>query len=235
MTLHLPKQVLAVATVAISQLGFALPTLAEEEEMNPRERYELCSVFPLNSRCEGYTAPLSLKQRPGNAAACKLQTGEIELKGSCKIVPAEGLVTVYVEEGEKLEILDDRKATREITVPATSVSNLRYRETSKIDIAEVLFITWLSVFKPDKFSEIEIVFTDATQTTPSTLTLVTDRDLGLNLKTQLERSTGRFAEIAPEEEPEEQPAQPTAVDDRSPEPTDLESFCTSFPQNSRCH
>lgn len=233
MTVHLPKLALAVATLAISSCWYVSPTRAEEEDLSAAERFRLCTAFPLNSRCEGYTPPVALKQRPGNEAICQVRAGETETAGNCKIVLTDDRITVYVEYGEKLELLDDKPDTREISMAVGDVSNLRYRETSKIDIAEVLLITWLAIFKPDKFSEIEIVVAETAQSEISSLTLVTDRELGMNLRTNLERLTGRFAEIPVDEDDQPQDPSPTDGERQDPD-TDLNEFCQEFPLNSRC-
>jgi hypothetical protein len=242
MAVHLSKLALTVATVAISQLGFAIPLLAEEE-MSAGERFRLCSAFPLNSRCEGYTAPVSLKQRSGNGGVCKVQVAETETGGRCKIVLTSEMITIFLEEGEKLSLLDNEKATREISVAIGDVSNLRYRETKKINVGETVGLTVLfglpGLFfsRPDLFSEITVGLTDTNPMNPTALTLITDRELGGNLRSSLERSTGLFAEVLFDEddeddEPEEQ--QPTSISNPDPEPTDLDAFCQEFPLNSRC-
>ncbi|MEQ8963220.1 MAG: hypothetical protein RLP02_35830, partial [Coleofasciculus sp. C2-GNP5-27] len=79
---------------------------------------------------------------------------------------------------------------------------------------------------------IEVGFTgESDPATTQVLTLVTERELGLTLRTNLERLTGIFAEIPAEEEPEPQEA---AVDDSETYSTDLDEFCESYPHNSRC-
>ncbi len=233
MTVHLPKRALAAATVAISQLWFAVPALSQEE-MSAEERFNLCSAFPLNSRCEGYTAPVALKQRSGNEGVCKMQVGATETAGRCKILLTNELITVFVEEGDKLSLLDDERDTREISVGVGDVANLSYRETKKIDIVEFLFITWLEVFRPDKFSEITINFAETAQSDVSSVTFITDREMGINIKSYLERSTGLFANILLDEEDEAEIQEPALVENPDPEPENLEAFCQDFPLNSRC-
>ncbi|MGB3238841.1 MAG: hypothetical protein WBB29_11125 [Geitlerinemataceae cyanobacterium] len=234
MIVHLQKLALAVATIAIAPFWYAVPTLAEQEEMTALERFRLCTAFPLNSRCEGYTPPVALKQRPGNEAICQVLVGSIETAGNCKIVLTDETITIFVEEGEKLALLDDKRNTREIGIAVSDVSNLRYRETSKIDIAEVLFVTWFALFRPDKFSEIEIAFTDNTHSGYSSVTVITDRELGMNLRTHVERSTGLFADIYSDEDDKPKEPEPTVVEHHNSDSTDVDKFCEDFPLNSRC-
>jgi hypothetical protein len=216
---HLPKLSLAVTTIAISQLWFAIPMLAEEE-MSAEQQFRLCSAFPLNSRCEGYTIPVALKQRPGHEGVCKMQAGETATAGHCKILLTDGLITVFVEEGDKLALLDDKQATREISVAVSDVSNLSYRETKKINVGETVGMTLLFGLpgllfsRPDHFAEINLVLNNTTQSNLTALTLITDRNLGMNLRSSLERSTGLFAEVLFDE--------------------DDDAFCQDFPLNSRC-
>jgi hypothetical protein len=240
MIVHLPKLAFALATVTISQLGFIVPVLAEEE-MTATELYRLCTAFPLNSRCEGYTPPVALKQRPGNEGICKVQAGETKNAGRCKILLTDELITIFVEEGDKLALLDDQRDTQEISVAVGDVSNLRYRETSKRDVEETIGLTLLVGLlpallfsRPDHFSEITVGLTNTNPSNPTALTLITDRDLGMNLRTSLERSTGLFADVLLDEEDEPEEASPTVIENRDPEPTDLDSFCQEFPLNSRC-
>ncbi|MDY6938924.1 MAG: hypothetical protein SWY16_14785 [Cyanobacteriota bacterium] len=46
------------------------------------------------------------------------------------------------------------------------------------------------------------------------MTFFTDRDLGLNLRTNLERATGIFAEILPEDGEEEEKPEESESEDR---------------------
>lgn len=239
MIVHVPKLALALATATISQLGFIVPVLAEEE-MTATELYRLCTAFPLNSRCEGYTPPVALKQRPGNEGICKVQVGETETAGHCKILLTDELITIFVEEGDKLALLEDEKDTQEISVAVGDVSNLSYRETKKINVGATVGLTvlfglpGLFLSRPDRFSEITVGLTNTNSSNPTALTLITDRELGMNLRTSLERSTGLLADVLLDEEDEPEEPAPTVIENRDPEPTDLDTFCQEFPLNSRC-
>ncbi|MBE9042345.1 hypothetical protein IQ235_16350, partial [Oscillatoriales cyanobacterium LEGE 11467] len=71
--------------ILLPSLLFPTAIIAQEEELSPTERFNLCSAFPLNSRCEGYTAPVSLKQRPGKEMVCHFNSGTTEKTGKCKV------------------------------------------------------------------------------------------------------------------------------------------------------
>ena len=233
--------------VLLPSLLFPTSVIAEEE-LSARERFNLCSAFPLNSRCEGYTAPVALKQRPGKEMVCHFNSGTTERTGKCKLDIDEGRMTVYQEYGEKMDLLDDRRDTKTIEVLVPDVSSLQYRETTESDLGETIGLTLLFglpgflLSSPDKFAEISVEYIPEGQNS-SVVMLIVERDDGPNLKNALEQLTGLEAKIILESEDSEgeeyeneeaeEPA-PEAIVNPTPEPTDLESFCESFPENSRC-
>ncbi|MEQ8973995.1 MAG: hypothetical protein RIE73_26835 [Coleofasciculus sp. C1-SOL-03] len=226
--------ILATTSLTSFVLAASRPAQANPEV----DLYTLCTKFPLNSRCEGYEPPVSLKQRSGHEGICALISGETDLSGKCKISLTEGVITAYIEQGDRLAVLDDERPTQEITVAASDVATLTYQEGKKANVGRIIGNTLLfgvlgAIFtKPDQIAQIEVGFTgESDPATTQVLTLVTERELGLTLRTNLERLTGIFAEIPAEAEPE---AQEATVDDSETYSTDLDEFCESYPHNSRC-
>ena len=245
----------------VFSLASSTITLAQPEV----ELYSLCSKFPLNSRCEGYEIPVSLKQRSGHKGACNLvntqlppeateiviqesmtpETEEVfeqvELSGKCKIVLSQNMLTVYVEYGDSLDHLEEEKATKQVNVPLESVTKLGYREDDKIDTDTVILntlafgIVGALLTRPDELAQIEISFKEESESTNlKLLKLITERDLGVSLRSQLERSTGMFAEIPIEETPESEDGTMETSESDNSQNSELERFCKSFPYNSRC-
>lgn len=199
------KRVLAISTTSLL-VGLSIPpSLASEEaDLN-----KLCSSSPYNSRCEGYQARVSLKQRPGEEAACALTYRQTSFSGDCKLVLADDKMTVYIEEGQPLDYLDDRKPTKEINIVFSDVETLGYQDVKKDSRGRLIRNTLLfgvlgTLFtKPRKLSQIDIGFIEKTeqdQDNKNLLTLVTKRDAGVTLKEKLEQATGRGARMQPETE-----------------------------------
>lgn len=109
---------------------------AEGEEETGEERYSLCSKFPNNSKCEGFTAPVSLKTRSGEKGQCI--TSNLEESEKCKIDITEESITLYMETGDKLTVLEEAKDTSEIIIPLDLVKSFTYSEENKINVGAVL-------------------------------------------------------------------------------------------------
>ncbi len=77
--------------------------------------------IPQNSQCNGYQVPIALDDRPGEAGACVVTTKKIETRTVCKLAVNNGKVIAYYEIGEDLEVLSDKKATREIQINGTEI------------------------------------------------------------------------------------------------------------------
>ena len=225
-----------LATTSLT--SFILAASRSVQAIPEVDLYTLCTKFPLNSRCEGYEPPVSLKQRSGHEGICALTSSETDLSGKCKISLTEGIITAYIEQGDRLAVLDDQRPTQEITVAASNVATLTYQEGKKANVGRIIGNTLLfgvlgAIFtKPDKISQIDVGFTPASDSgMTQVLTLVTERELGLTLKSNLEQLTGIFAETPPEAEPEPEAA---TADNPENNSTDLDKFCESYPHNSRC-
>lgn len=113
----------------LSFFSFFLPIAvsAQSQEMSTQELYELCSRFPQNSRCEGYEAPISLDRRIGTDARCFVGWASQGQGGRCKIQITETALNVYVEAGEKIEQIGNKRSTLEVVIPIDHIffSNVR--------------------------------------------------------------------------------------------------------------
>lgn len=107
------KQLLAVA-LSFCSLIIGGQALAQEDL--DRELLEFCKKSPLNSKCEGVEAPISLKERDGIEVECQLRFGGNDKLEGCKYSVEEDTLTVYVEVGEKIKVLDDLQPTQEIKI-----------------------------------------------------------------------------------------------------------------------
>ncbi|MFB2976917.1 hypothetical protein [Microseira sp. BLCC-F43] len=194
------RKVVAIATTSLV-LGLSVPAAAGDEV----DIYTLCSKFPLNSRCQGYQIPVPLEERSGDLGECSLKTGETTKEGDCKVLLTEQKITIYMEEGEELEILQGQKTTREYNISIKDITALSYKKESRTPTSRrvrnfLLFgVLGAALTRPDKLAQIDIGFTDSSPNQPvaNTLTLLLKRDTGTTLKDQLVQLTGITA-VEPE-------------------------------------
>ncbi len=176
--------------------------------------YHLCSHFPLNSQCKGYETPISLDDRLGKTGDCIFKNNEVENRGLCKITVNEAGITIYQETGKQLEIIKDQKSTRTIQITPTSVSGMEYYEDEKDNtgakvVNTILFgIAGLLLTPNKKVSEIRVNYTSTTPQDTSqekesinSLRVVIERNTGREMRSQLEKITGRQAQT-PQAKPE---------------------------------
>jgi uncharacterized protein YjbI with pentapeptide repeats len=83
----------------LSTLAFRHPVLAQDSQMSSSDLYELCSRFPLNSRCEGVKIPsvIPLEERSGIEATCFLANGIYFHSAKCKASVTKTDLLVYIE------------------------------------------------------------------------------------------------------------------------------------------
>lgn len=194
------RRVLAIATTSLV-LSLSVPATAENEVY----LHTLCSNFPLNSRCQGYQIPVALEERSGDLGECSLKTGETTKEGDCKVLLTYQKITIYMEEGEELEILQGNKTTREYNIFLKDITALFYKKESKTPTSRrvrnfLLFgVIGAALTRPDKLAQIDIRFTDSSQNQPipNTFTLLLKRDTGTTLKDKLLQLTGLTA-VEPE-------------------------------------
>jgi hypothetical protein len=194
---------------------FAVPNtvLAEDRQMSINELYNLCSQFPLNSRCEGYTAPIPLSLRSGNKGVCAMVSSEEERwGGECKVQVTNETLTAYIEEGDRMELLDNEKATREIIIPLDRITHLTYQEGGaglgkKIGLTLLLGWPGFLLADSEKNSTIEVSFMpqsdsdSPTQETPNTQMFAWEmnRSQGTYMRSKLEEVTGLSVEFISED------------------------------------
>ncbi|MBD2487345.1 MULTISPECIES: hypothetical protein [Nostocales] len=181
--------------------------IAPVNALNAKKLYQLCSSFPLNSRCQGYEVPISLDDRSGKKGDCILNKNDLEKRGNCKVNVNEIGVTIYQEMGEKLEIINDKKSTQIIQISPKEISRIEYREDEKDNtdarvVNTLLFgITGFLLTPNKKISEIQINYASATpedtsqeQRSMDYLRIFVGRGTGREMRSQLEKITGLQAE-----------------------------------------
>jgi hypothetical protein len=197
--------VLLLATVALPNA-----VLAEDNQMSARELYNLCSMFPLNSRCEGYTPPIPLDDRSGDKGVCAMVISEEDRwGGECKVQVTDEMVIAYIEEGDRMALLDNEKATREITIPLQGITHLTYQEGGaglgkKIGLTLLLGLPGFLLADSDKNSTIEVTFTPSIESETATQTTQmfaweTNRRQGNSMRSKLEQVTGMSVEVLSED------------------------------------
>ena len=153
----------------------------------------LCSKFPLNSRCEGYKAPISLDNRLGKKAKC-LFSGD-EKSTRCKVYVTNDLVKFYVESGKRLDILEGKKDTKEVVIPMKTIKSLSYSERKKIDPGAVFAFGVWGLLAKKKMSTIGIRYQEGVEPSEKQVVLVTGRKNGRKIRQKLELQTNIVADI----------------------------------------
>lgn len=201
MKLTIPKGVAVVAGLTSLLLASPLARASDTQV----ELYNLCSKFPLNSRCEGYDVPVPLENRQGSEGECSFVFGESDRAEACKFTVDEEKITLYLEEGDPLSLLGDERATREVLIPIERILTLNYSEYNQVDnVAQFLVGALLYELSgaDEEIVEVEVGFTvesDSGQTDYNFLTIVTDRESGVDLRSQLGRSADLQAGIPSDE------------------------------------
>ncbi|MEL7077272.1 MAG: pentapeptide repeat-containing protein [Cyanobacteria bacterium J06582_2] len=126
-----------LASVLTTQVSFS------QGSENEAELYKFCARFPSNTKCEGIETPVSLESRDGEEFSCTFEfdPGELDQADECKVSFREDGITVYQELGEKLELLDDERATKEIDVPRDRIFVTNYQVWNEIHRWELGFLT----------------------------------------------------------------------------------------------
>ena len=185
---------LALCLLLLTQFFLIInPAKAQGEE----ERFKFCSRFPQNSKCEGYTAPIPLEDRSGEEAECFLE--DQESGDECKVQLESEILTLYIETGDNLDILDNEKSTKELAIPLTAIESFAYSEDDTISTGRVLTFGLIGLLSKKKISAFEFTLQplkdDAEQKIPNQAFLVLDRDEGENLLEEIEEKTQLSAEI----------------------------------------
>ena len=193
------KSAFLAATVFLTSVAVCIPFYAQARNAN----YYLCSKFPLNSRCEGYEFPISLEERTGDGGDCELVVGSTTQEGDCKFNISEKGVSIYVEEGSRLSVIGNERATREISIPFEAISFYDYFEYERENSSASAgfgggliggIIAGLT-YREKEMSEIEIRYIDESSSHEEQigfLSIMTARVPGIALKTQLEQLEDSF-------------------------------------------
>ena len=159
--------------------------------------FNLCSKFPYNSKCKGYEAPIPLDNRLGEESRCLL--GNKEELQNCKIYIDEKSLKMYVETGDKLDILDGDRDTKEIITPFTSIQSFSYAERKKVDTGRVIaFGVWglLAKKKTSTFNfRIKSEGTTEGNQVFKQIVFITSRDAGREMRQSVEEKTGLVPEV----------------------------------------
>jgi uncharacterized protein YjbI with pentapeptide repeats len=127
---------LIITSVLTSKLSLA------QNQTDSQELYELCSKFPSNSRCEGVGTPIPLKERDGKEINCKFafDTGVLKQSGGCKLLTDGNTLTIYQEQGEKIELLENKRSTSETKIKSDRIFISNYQVWNKIHRWEIGFV-----------------------------------------------------------------------------------------------
>ena len=123
----------------LAAIVVASPSVAQNQEID-NELYQLCTQFPLNSRCAGFNIPIPLDARKGEEAAWGFNTGKKRQSGKCKIVATARGLTLYIEEGKELDFLDNKRGTAVVNVPLARVFAMNYQQWNRIHRVELGFL-----------------------------------------------------------------------------------------------
>lgn len=102
-------------TLFFCSLILSRQTLAQAESED-LDLLKFCQKSPLNSKCDGVTFPVPLDEREGIKVDCQLRVSNSNELEDCKYNVKGNTLTVYLESGEDLEFLGDRKSTEEIKI-----------------------------------------------------------------------------------------------------------------------
>jgi uncharacterized protein YjbI with pentapeptide repeats len=127
---------LIITSVLTSELSLA------QNQTDAEELYELCSKFPMNGKCKGVGAPISLKERKGTEVNCKFvfDPEVLEQSGGCKLIADGNTLIIYQEQGEKIELLEDKRSTSETKIKSDRIFIANYQVWNKIHRWEIGFV-----------------------------------------------------------------------------------------------
>lgn len=203
-----------VATILFLAPILLVSSARAQEEMDLRELYNLCSRFPYNSRCEGLDIPIPLDERAGDEASCSLAVNHTYQTGKCKVAVTDGTLTLYFEEGEPIELLDDRRRSTEFKLASAQIFALNHQLWNEVSGGFFSF----SVANQD-FATVDIGY--LAEPNPDVdnrsyiLSILTTTEVGAAIKDQLAPSTTVFNDIFSQGEITFSPASETVQADVS--------------------
>lgn len=189
------KQLLITFTI----LGSLFHSYSLAQELD-NDLFNLCSKFPLNSKCKDYEAPIPLKNRSGEQAQC-LFSGQ-EKPEKCRVNITDSSLDFYTETGEGLNVLEGAKDTTELTIPLTAIKSFSYSERKKTDVGAVLAFGVWGLFAKKKTSTFNFRLEPKEETTeaekiiiPQQAVFMIKRSIGREIRQNLEQEIGIAAEI----------------------------------------
>jgi hypothetical protein len=216
--------------LSIAILMAAAPVMAEKPLIG-EDLYQLCSSFPYNSQCNGYEIPIALADRPGQIGRCLFKEEEKEQGGDCKVVGEESEITIYQEVEGKLKVLKDQSPTRVVKLTRPQMGRFEYRESTQDRTGErvvstlLIGLPGLLAVRDREISEFQLEYSlptadSAPKAGAGKWTFVVDRNVGLDVRSKLEKSVGRKSES------------PTPVDSKPPDSKPADSEPT-VPKNQK--
>lgn len=183
------KGVSLLLVVLLQTLGTVQFAQATEGDDN---RHRLCTKFPLNSRCQGFTPAIALDDRPGTEAKCLFRGDE---KASvCKVMVSESQMSLFTEFGGRLRVLEGEKDTQESIIPLESIESFYYSEQKKTDVGAVIAFGLPGLLAKIKTATIDLRYRSAEEAEDTdNLVIVSRRKYGRELRSVLEKSTGLSA------------------------------------------
>lgn len=189
------KQLLITFTI----LGSLFHSYSLAQEVD-NDLFNLCSKFPLNSKCKDYETPISLENRSGEQAKC-IFSGQ-EKPEKCKVNVTDSSLEFYTETGEKLDILEEAKDTKELTIPFSAIKSFSYSEKKKTDVGAVLAFGVWGLFAKQKTSTFnfdlepkEKIRGEGEIAIPKQAVFLVKRSTGREIRQNLEQQIGIAAEI----------------------------------------
>ncbi|MEM8505659.1 MAG: hypothetical protein AAF716_21210 [Cyanobacteria bacterium P01_D01_bin.1] len=93
----------------------------DADDFDENTLYTLCENYPHNSRCRDWEPVVTLEDRPGTKAQCRVAPIEAKLSIGCKINFADDNVIVYVERESVIQALCGIRPTLTVSIPRDQV------------------------------------------------------------------------------------------------------------------
>lgn len=171
-------------SIALASALTAQFSLAQTAE-NSNELFELCSKFPNNTKCKGIEVPIPIEERSGEEVNCnfRFDPGDFNQEGECKLVFNEQGITVYQEQGDKIELLDNKRDTSETKITSDRIFITNYQLWNKIH-------RWEVGFSPENSGE--------QQSQTNFMVVFMDKDQAESLATKIESLSSSKPELVAE-------------------------------------
>ena len=127
----------------------------------------------------------------------------------CKVSVEDNMVSVYVEQGEAIAIMEGGRRTTEFVLPVDGISTLAYSESESVNTEKLITNTLLLgvwgvlATRPDKVSQIEMQFSLAdaeamqdAENKAGSLVFETGRSTGRDMRDRLGSTTGLTPQVS---------------------------------------